>query len=565
MIPPIEFANGFYETEKDGSEDFRWMRQQATLKLQQSEIPRYLEFQAYSSFYDLTQELSCEAAGECFSYPVIHGWGPVSFALAPGVDKIELNLNEIFPTAFYPGDSRELGVKVKQFSLHTSRKRHEAVLRQIENGVKNTRELLERKIRLESTPHGLGIDLYGVCNIKPPCVYCDWDSSKEQEGANVKAPFNSETLEEYGPFFENSAELINCSIGEPFMMRDFDTLLDEFGSRSKMLEMSSNGQILTERNIQRLLGRNIHLYVSLDAATAETYAKLRNTKFELILDNLRKLIQAKGGPGHYPFVYLVFMPMKANFHELDAFVDLCAELKVDRMILRRLIDMESWDLKWDRGGYHFDYQEELLPFKTLLRAAGRTEERCARKGVVLSNQMDFGERLEDLFTEEFEKGRQETRELFGETTTRLESSIDLVSDDGAREVDTEEIDISEPLPSLGKDKLPACLEPWNRLYILRRGVAPCCYGSYSIAEMKDYKEAWNGPQLRGIRAALAKGKFHKYCLDAGACPVVQKARETGELKEETALAESAAKSVQKKGVLRSVSKIAKSLIGANGG
>ncbi len=61
--------------------------------------------------------------------------------------------------------------------------------------------------------------------------------------------------------------LVNCSIGEPFMMRGFDDMLAAIGDRGKPLEMSTNGQILTDRNIERLLGRNVELYVSLDAAT----------------------------------------------------------------------------------------------------------------------------------------------------------------------------------------------------------------------------------------------------------------------------------------------------------
>ena len=45
------------------------------------------------------------------------------------------------------------------------------------------------------------------------------------------------------------------------MMRNFDELLDVFGNTGKVLEMTTNGQILTERNIQKLLDRQIDLYI----------------------------------------------------------------------------------------------------------------------------------------------------------------------------------------------------------------------------------------------------------------------------------------------------------------
>ena len=100
--------------------------------------------------------------------------------------------------------------------------------------------------------------------------------------------------------------------------------------------MTTNGQILTDRNIQKLVGRPILLYISLDAATPLTYSRLRNDTFEKIIGNLRRLIAAKGGRGGFPHVHLVFMPMRCNVHELDAFVQLCAELGVDRLVLRPL-------------------------------------------------------------------------------------------------------------------------------------------------------------------------------------------------------------------------------------
>ena len=82
-----------------------------------------------------------------------------------------------------------------------------------------------------------------------------------------------------------------------------------------------------------------------------------------------------------------------------------------------------------------------------------------------------------------------------------------------------------PLPSLGAEHRPACTEPWTSLYILRRGVLPCCYGGKPIAQMEEYRQAWNGELMQGIRGELAQGRFHEYCLESPACPIVRKAAE----------------------------------------
>jgi MoaA/NifB/PqqE/SkfB family radical SAM enzyme len=72
-----------------------------------------------------------------------------------------------------------------------------------------------------------------------------------------------------------------------------------------------------------------------------------------------------------PHVYLVFMPMKANLHEVDAFVRLVADLGADRLLLRPLNRSEGADLTWDRGGYRFVYSEEILPFEEMRRRRPR--------------------------------------------------------------------------------------------------------------------------------------------------------------------------------------------------
>ncbi len=57
---------------------------------------------------------------------------------------------------------------------------------------------------------------------------------------------------------------------------------------------------------------------------------------------------------------------------------LCADLEVDRLVLRPLNDSEGVELRWDRAGYRFEYQRALLPWRELVRASGRAAELCRR-------------------------------------------------------------------------------------------------------------------------------------------------------------------------------------------
>jgi wyosine [tRNA(Phe)-imidazoG37] synthetase (radical SAM superfamily) len=533
----VSYGPGFYGEEHDGSDAFRWMAQGASLTFAPDPEPRFLEFRTYSEFYDLSQHLEVSADDATLDHsPLPRGWAPWSIAVPPSAAGVRLGADRLFPREYYPADTRALALRVRDVRLHKDAERHAAVRRQQENAILNARELLAGRTSLESSPPSLGIDLHGACNVKPPCVYCEWDYSKNLEEDHVDTPFTRETLREWGPFFDNAVNLVNCSIGEPFMMKNIDDLLDTFGNTGKVLEMTTNGQILTERNIQKLLGRPIDLYVSLDAATPLTYSRLRSDTFEKILGNLRRLIDAKGGPGRLPRVHLVFMPMRCNVHELEAFIHLAADLRADRLVLRPLNYSPSSELSAERAGYVFEYQKELLPFDELVQVSGRAARLARDLGVPLADQMDFGGAMRGLFVEAFDAAAtQEARPAPLASAAAATPDVPAVVGPPADAAAHAEPAVpaapvaTGPLPSLGDERLPICAEPWKSLYILRRGVMPCCYGGAPLAPMESYRETWNSPEVQAIRSELLNGRFHDYCLRSSACPIVRKSDHAGTL------------------------------------
>ncbi|MCP4202786.1 MAG: radical SAM protein [bacterium] len=519
---PVAFGEGFHPEEGVGLDAFTWMSERGGIDFEPESVPRFLEFEVFCEFYDLSQLLTATNASDSRKLELVRGWNRISLPVAADSERVGLEANKLYPREYYPGDGRALSVRYRMPRLHQDAERHRHVDHQHTNTVLNRQEMLDGKHFLSSTAPALGIDMYGVCNVKPACVYCEWDFSKAQEGDYVDAPFDANLLEEWGEFFDNSKDLINCSIGEPFMMKNFDELMDIFGDRGKFLEITTNGQILTDKNIDKLLGRNIDLYISLDAGTPETYAELRNDRFDDIIVNLRRLVQAKGGSGQLPRINLVFMPMQVNVHELEDFIKLCADLDVDRMILRPLNYSEITNLDWDRGGYHFSYRNELLPFDVLARTSALAAHLAKRYGVEISDQMDFGSAEAQAFADEFAPGKAESPTTVAEPTAPISGNPIAMT---AMEV----ADAESELPSLGEDKVPMCTEPWKSLYILRRGILPCCYGAARAGQMDEYRESWNSQLFQDLRRELAAGRFHYYCLDSQACPLVRKAEAAGQL------------------------------------
>ena len=253
------FAAGFYEEEGEALDRYRWMGLRGELALPSCQDESFLELRLFSEFHDLSQEIRIGAPGATSPLPLLHGWSTVSIPVPPGTARVALEVNKLFPRAYYPADARDLAVRVSAPYVHGDGERHRAIEQQYGNAVTNVREMLAGATVLRSTPVSLGIDLYGACNVKPPCVYCEWDRAKTLEGPNVDTPFTSETLAEWGEFYDGASSLVNCSVGEPFMMKNFDELLDEFSDSGKFLEITTNGQILTDGNIRKLLGRRIQL------------------------------------------------------------------------------------------------------------------------------------------------------------------------------------------------------------------------------------------------------------------------------------------------------------------
>ncbi len=530
------FGAGFFAPETDSAGVFRWMSHEAEVQIAPAAHDRYLELEVLSEFYDLAQTLRLRCGEVDVEHPLPHGWWPVSVTVPKHTATLRLDVTPSLPPAHHANDPRNLTVRVRNPRLHVNVARHARVSASHANTVLNQREMLDGRTQLRSTPPVLGIDLHGECNVKPPCVYCEWDAMKRLEGVAATRSFDPNTLDGYGVLYDNARHLVNCSIGEPFMLRGLGRLLDIFAADGKTLEMSTNGQILSPRQIAELVGRDVQLYVSLDAATPATYARLRNDRFEAILANLRRLVVAKGGRGAPPWLNLVFMPMQANRHELEAFVRLAAELDADQLILRPLNESPDIDLSWERGDYSFDYQQESLAFDELIQLSGAAFELCTLLGVPLANQLDFGGATRAKFETLFDEGRHEAASALAVK----ECARTLPEATGAPEHDPLEgatdgipavllSTAGDPPPSLGRERWPACTEPWRNLYILRRGVMPCCYGGAPVAGVDSHQEAWNGPLLQEIRRELARGRFADYCLRSPACPLVRKTEHAGEL------------------------------------
>jgi MoaA/NifB/PqqE/SkfB family radical SAM enzyme len=389
-------GDGWHLEEREDRRPFRWTRRHAVLRIAAGVrgTRRFCSVPVFSAYRNLAQQLTVGAGGACLAtFDLARGWHtyPVALPLAEGTDlEVTLAVNKLTPPDSHPGDSRELGVRVGEITLHDDEARHGRERFVVENAVRNARELQSGATRLQSFPQTLGIDLYGRCNIKPACVYCLWDPMKALEGEATDAVVDDSTLRGYGGLFDAARLLVNCSFGEPLLHPRLDRVLALAESEGKVLELSTNGQAFTPRTVNLLAGRRVHLYVSLDAAGAATYARLRNDRWDEVLAALLHLADARAAHGGWPRLNMVFMPMPANLDDLERYFRLCRLLRADNLVLRPLLHLDDPGIVSERGGYRFDYASELLGKDALEPVFAACERYAGQYGVQVVSQFDFG-------------------------------------------------------------------------------------------------------------------------------------------------------------------------------
>ncbi len=413
------FGQGWHAEDRDDFLPFRWIGGEARvlLPIDPGAPPKRLVIPIFSEFHDFSQELTVSMGGRLLArLALLNRWNYYSIALdgapdirtlrqdsgvpepspppgpvpAAGPGELVLGLNKLFPARYHPDDARFLGARVGPLALDDDVEGLESFKFFHANAILSFKEMTSGAQDLRSYPTNLGIDLYGRCNIKPPCVYCLWDKMKELEGECADVAVDRETLESYGPFFRAARTLVNCSFGEPLLHPQFGPILDYCARHGKIMEISTNGQAFTDRTIRAVVGKPVILYISLDAATRETYAKLRNDHWDEIVPNLVRLNEARQQAGGLPKIYMVFIPMPVNLGDLEEYFRLCKRIAADALVLRPLLHLWNPKIERDRGGYHFDYAREMLTREQAEDVIRKAEALALRYGVPLANQFNFG-------------------------------------------------------------------------------------------------------------------------------------------------------------------------------
>ena len=129
-------------------------------------------------------------------------------------------------------------------------------------------------------------------------------------------------------------------IGEPLLNPQIFDIVSYLKTRVAAVLFNSDAIGLTPARAARLVESGLDEYrVSMDAATAETFRKLRGVdRFERVKTNVAHLVALQREMGRTtPRVSLWFTASRANVEELPAFVQLAVDLGVAEVYVQRLV------------------------------------------------------------------------------------------------------------------------------------------------------------------------------------------------------------------------------------
>jgi MoaA/NifB/PqqE/SkfB family radical SAM enzyme len=367
-----------------------------------------------------------------------------------------------------------------------------------ENKKLNEEEISNHKLHLNSTPQLLAIGTTHVCNVKPPCVQCPKHAEPRLGYINNNAyHISKDYIKRLQPFARRSVLISLHGVGEPLTCPYLFESLKYVEHNDTAKCLSTNGLLITESTVEKLLSNRINnISFSLDAATAETYKKIRHHNFEKVINNIKDLVNARDARElKVPVISINMTLMRENVKEVPEFIRLAKQLDAN-VHLFHLIKGPSYKFDW----FDYDFQH------------------CDNDPQAHDLYVEEGYRIADeLGVEIIFIGKRnllkEDSEVFA---IRIPSTDELNSPHPETEVFYRPIKVDK--------KRFWCDFPWNQLFVATNGnVHNCCWQENPLGNLKTSSiwEIWNGKDIKEIRKSTAEGIPHPLCNHKDSvCPYV---------------------------------------------
>jgi pyruvate-formate lyase-activating enzyme len=352
----VRYISGWYPEERGEFLAFRWMRKEAEVEISAAGArrnKRFLVLVAGHAFPNgpnpvLKLRADGKALGEEEIRPAKNMYlFPLRFRKASV--HLELRLDRVFKST-QEGDHRELGICVYRIATPS--------------------------LKSPPPPTLMELETTTICDINPPCVMCYTRMLHTREGKEGRN-LDETAFDKIAPHLRGFEVISLHGIGEPLAGKELFSILKSIDSSKTKVQFNSNGLNLSEEKSRELVKNGLSLInFSVDAATAETYQKIRRVNFHRVIGNIRRLSEIKKEmAARRPVIEMNMTLMRSNFEEAGQFVYLAKDLGAEGVsfgVLNR--HFEDYTVK--NGDFVFQYQKEIIGLSS---AAFREKIREARE------------------------------------------------------------------------------------------------------------------------------------------------------------------------------------------
>lgn len=218
--------------------------------------------------------------------------------------------------------------------------------------------------RLAPYPPCIEVEVTTRCNLK--CIMCEHTYWNEEN--------RDMSFEEFKMIidqFPNLKWIGLAGIGESFLNKDFLKMLEYVKSKHAYVELYDTFYFIDEIISRKIIemGVKMTLFASIDAATKETYEKIRiGSNFERVINNVKNFIQLKEKKNAYfPKLVFHFVVSKLNLKEIPQYLEMIHSISAG----------ENVSIQFTRLLHNFDEVKDIfteIPEEVVLEAERKSRE-----------------------------------------------------------------------------------------------------------------------------------------------------------------------------------------------
>lgn len=191
----------------------------------------------------------------------------------------------------------------------------------------------QKKVFLNAMPTSVAIEPTTSCNLHCPECPTGLRALKRSKG-NMELSFFNNIIEQIK---ETTTSLVLYFQGEPYLLNNFTDLVYSASKAGIYTFTSTNAHFLTTENCRNTVLSGLDkLIVSFDGTTQNVYENYRqNGNLQTVVSGIEEIVKWKKKlHSKTPFVYLQFLVVKHNEHQIAELKAIAKKLGVDGVLLK---------------------------------------------------------------------------------------------------------------------------------------------------------------------------------------------------------------------------------------